>query len=107
MIGPHRFRKKPVVIEAALWDGGPEDATLIIDWVLEHGGTARYHNDLVDFGHDVMPGDKPVHDEFIAIDTLEGAMKARAGDFIIRGVRGEFYPCKPAIFASTYERVEP
>ena len=37
------------------------------------------------------------------IETLEGQMKAVAGDWIIRGVEGEFYPCKPAIFAATYE----
>jgi hypothetical protein len=41
-----------------------------------------------------------------AIPTLEGCMTARIGDYIIRGVQGEFYPCKPDIFEATYERVE-
>ena len=43
--------------------------------------------------------------EGIYIPTLEGAMFARPGDWIIRGVKGEFYPCKPAVFAATYEPV--
>ena len=44
--------------------------------------------------------------EHIRIKTLEGVMKAGLGDWIIRGVSGEFYPCKPCIFAATYEPVE-
>lgn len=43
---------------------------------------------------------------FIVIPTLEGSMRALPGDYIIRGVQGEFYPCKPDIFEQTYERVE-
>lgn len=46
------------------------------------------------------------HSEGITIYTLEGRMLARFGDWIIRGVNGEFYPCKPDIFEKTYERVE-
>ena len=42
----------------------------------------------------------------ITIDTLEGVMTASEGDFIIRGVKGELYPCKPDIFAATYEAVD-
>ena len=45
------------------------------------------------------------HDTNITIPTLEGNMKALPGDWIIRGVKGEFYPCKPDIFATTYEQV--
>ena len=80
-----RYRKKPVVIEAMQWDGTAAGATPIIDWVLQGGGTARYH------------------DTCIAIDTLEGTMLAGPGDWIIRGVQGEHYPCKPDIFDLTYE----
>ena len=44
-------------------------------------------------------------DEEIEIETLEGTMKANKGDFIIRGVKGELYPCKPDIFYETYDKV--
>lgn len=46
------------------------------------------------------------HDGEITISTLEGKMKAVDGDWIIRGIKGEFYPCKPDIFLATYEAVE-
>ena len=45
-------------------------------------------------------------EEYILIDTLEGVMKARVDDYIIKGVQGEFYPCKPDIFHETYEVAE-
>lgn len=119
------YRKKPVVIEAMEWDGTAEGSSPIIDWILGGGSTARYHEAEPPKMHSVacrcdgrgiVPGQrsavpcpetepvgpgKPAH---IAIDTLEGTMAAGAGDFIIRGVQGEFYPCKPDIFAATYER---
>jgi hypothetical protein len=86
-----RYRKKPVVVDAIRWDGGVEEATTIIDWVLDGDGTARYHEAV-----NTVP-------EEIAIDTLEGTMNAQVGDWIIRGVKGEFYPCKPDVFELTYE----
>ena len=45
-------------------------------------------------------------DEEMEIETLEGVMKADKGDWIIRGVKGELYPCKPDVFEMTYEKVE-
>lgn len=81
-----RFRKKPVVIEAFQWTGGPdqtEDPVWIVDAI--KAGTVR------------------VQDPVLVIDTLEGAMRANVGDWIIKGVKGEIYPCKPDIFAATYE----
>lgn len=48
----------------------------------------------------------PIEDQVIDIYTLEGEMRADMGDWIIKGVEGEFYPCKPGIFAKTYEPVE-
>lgn len=91
----HRqYRKRPVTIEAAQWDGTAEGATPIINWILESGGTARYACDEHCTGA-----------HYLAIDTLEGRIIASAGDWIIRGVAGEFYPCKPGIFAATYERI--
>ncbi len=90
MADVRRWRKKPIVIEAMNWDGTPEVASDIIDWVLGEGGKA------VEFGRPVC----------IAIRTLEGAMHALPGDYVIRGVKGEFYPCKPDIFGATYEEAD-
>jgi hypothetical protein len=83
------YRKKPVVINAVQWDGTVEEATDIINWILTGELVARYHDDPA-----------------IMIDTLEGTMRADPMDWVIRGVNGEFYPCKPDIFAQTYEAVE-
>ena len=83
---PQKFRKKPVVIEAMLWDGTPNATFQIRTWAQESGASIH------------CPGD-----ETLLIETLEGTMTARPGDWIIRGVAGEFYPCKPDIFEQTYE----
>ena len=83
-----RFRKKPVEIEAMLYDGDRHQCQRIHDWM--------------GYEHDADAGDCQ---SGIAIDTLEGQMTASVGDWIIRGVQGEFYPCKPDIFAATYEEV--
>ena len=98
---PTRYRKKPVVIEAMRWDGTAECATAVIDWALACGGTIRYHStqEPFDNGEQGCPGLFP----FLAIDTLEGTMEAQAGHFVIRGVEGEFYACKPSVFEQTYE----
>lgn len=95
-----KFRKKPVVIEAMQWDGTANGATPIIDWTLSHGSTAGYRCS------DPERCSEREDDHTIAIPTPEGTMSATAGDWIIRGVQGEFYPCKPDIFAATYEAVE-
>lgn len=90
-----KYRKKPVEIDATRWDGTVKDATRVVGWILDGGGTARYHD----------PEEAtPAH---LAIDTLEGTMRATAGDWIIRGVRGEHYSCRGDIFAETYEPVAP
>jgi len=92
-----KFRKKPVVIEAfefrPVWrmiGACAEDAPI---WFLqaEHDGKAKV------WGDDEVP--------YCMIETLEGRMKAEAGDWIIKGVKGELYPCKPDIFAATYDPV--
>lgn len=94
-----RYRKKPVVIEAAqvpTWD--PENAVAFVDECISLaewcGGVSRMMNEADEHG-----GPR------IDITTLEGTMRADPGDWIIRGVAGEFYPCKPAIFEATYEPV--
>jgi hypothetical protein len=86
------YRKLPVTIQAERWDGTPASATRIIDWVLTSGHTARYRSNIAGAGVDAL-----------RIDTLEGAMTAAPGDWIIQGIRGEFYPCRGDIFAETYE----
>lgn len=87
-----RYRKKPVVIEAMQWLPSDLEAVGIMwAWVgLENGA---------DFSHGL--GGKTT---FI-IKTLEGDMEAQPGDWIIKGVKGEFYPVKPDIFEATYEPV--
>ena len=85
------YRKRPVVIEAWQWDGGFESAFEIISKMDARATCVRDRRGDVTF----------------TIDTLEGAMMVSPNDFVIRGVQGEFYPCKPDIFRSTYEEVVP
>lgn len=92
-----RYRKKPVEIEARQINS--EDYDDMLDIVKWCGGRA-VGDELI--GEQRMPG----NDAVIAIDTLEGVMYGNPGDWIIKGVQGEFYPCKPDIFEATYEKVE-
>lgn len=87
MSQPQKYRKKPVVIEALELSNRttPEE---VARWC---GG--RVATPIVGTGCPIV----------VEIDTLEGVMTAQRGDFIIKGVNGEFYPCKPDIFAKTYE----
>ena len=78
-----KFVKKPVVVEAVLWDGTEETAKELFEW-------SNHHT--------IWRGMS-----FITIETLEGSMIADKGDWIIKGIKGEFYPCKPDIFKATYE----
>jgi len=79
------FRKKPVVIEAVRWTGANVDE--VLGFILAKGSVRR----------------DGATSSVLFIDTLEGTMRADAGDWIIRGIKGEFYPCKPDIFEATYE----
>jgi len=86
-----KYRKKPVVIDAhRLGDDWGVDSDPIWEGVTQ--------NKILLF----MDARKP----HALIPTLEGTMRADVGDYIIRGVQGEFYPCKPDIFEATYEPVE-
>lgn len=89
---PERWRKKPVVIEAMPFDSG--NAGDVIAWV----------NTFVDEDQD--PAMWEVDGPCLMIMTLEGDMRADVGDWIIRGVKGEFYSCKPDVFEATYEAVD-
>lgn len=82
MIAPmqsKKYQKRPVVIDAFVWD--PTSSEPMPEWT----------NGLV------VPGENSM-----LVDTLEGPMTAQPGDYIIRGVKGEVYPCEPDIFALTY-----
>lgn len=83
-----QFRKKPVIIEAWKWDG-TSTSTQRPEWLRGPNVTADHF------------------EETIRIGTLEGVMTASKGDWIIKGVKGEIYPCKPDIFEATYEPVSP
>ena len=94
-----KYRKKPVVIEAIQWMG--INTSEIFSFV---GNKLKYY---VDEGMSTayLAGQGPPIC-VIEIPTLEGTMKALSGDYIIRGVNGEIYPCKPDIFAKTYELID-
>lgn len=79
-----KYRKKPVVIEAIQFIGNN------FDEICRFAGLAVK----------IVGREQSLH-----INTLEGIMKASPGDYIIKGVNGEFYPCKPDIFEKTYEEV--
>lgn len=81
-----KYRKKPVVIEAVQWDGKNET-----ELVLFMGKMFKKN---------------PINCYEIEIPTLEGLMIAKLGNYIIKGVNGEFYPCREDIFNKTYEAVD-
>jgi hypothetical protein len=90
-----RFRKKPVVIEAIQL----QDSAAVLDDLCAFLGVSGQPFETC--GHGIDPADGK-----FKITTLEGVHVADVGDWIIKGVHGEFYPCKPEIFAKTYEPVE-
>lgn len=95
-----KFRKKPVVIEAIQWDGEHIDA--MIDFMKSGSPWPKPPDDI---NITTGVGYTPITGE-LDIPTLEGTMKALVGDWIIKGIKGEFYPCKPDIFEATYERID-
>ncbi len=88
----HRYDTLPVQILAAQFDGSIESAREIHKFIKEKGQESTL--DFCGVTGEVL---------YFAIDTLEGSMQARAGDMIIQGTRGEFYPCKPDVFNVKYE----
>lgn len=97
------FKKKPVVIEARQFEtnneAGDKNMNDLVAWMNESGLPDRYPRS-------VDPNIARHDSTDIYIKTLEGEHKATVGDWIIKGVKGEFYPCKPDIFEATYEPVE-
>ena len=88
-----RYRKKPVVIEAIQFKD-LDDYLNICEWIDNDGDTLSA-KEVVEFRSPIM-----------LVNTLEGVMAADKGDWIIRGIKGEYYPCKPDIFSKTYELIE-
>jgi hypothetical protein len=83
-----KFRKKPVVIEALQWTGDNiDEVSSFLPSITYHGTDGKKDGNLL-------------------ISTLEGKIRASRNDWIIKGVNGEFYPCKPDIFEKTYEKAE-
>ena len=78
-----KYRKKPVVIDAVQWNG---------------------RNEI--YISKFIGGNLEMGDETLFIQTLEGKMEASVGDYIIKGIKGEFYPCKPDVFEKTYEPID-
>ena len=91
----NKYRKKPVIVEAVIWTGNNlEEIKNFVDESLLYN--------IYDGAWEV--GEAPVIVD-MQIRTLEGNMSVSVGDYIIKGIEGEFYPCKPDIFKETYETV--
>ncbi len=120
-----KYRKKPVVIEATQWfkngDHPKDEATEMFDYpdgptkdaaifqrphVIREGKLVRYYRHPSYAGTRECDHCKQTMHDHGWIDTLEGGHIVCPGDWIITGVKGENYPCKPDIFAATYEKVE-
>lgn len=98
-----RYKKKPIVIEAMQWTG--DNLEDIISFTGLHPSAKRWT--LNKYEKIVWNEyEKVVKKDGLKIFTLEGKMNAEINDFIIKGDKGEFYPCKPDIFEATYEKVE-
>ena len=89
-----QYRKKPVVVEAMQFQ-------VHKGWQVEQWSDGNAINSPI-----LEPSDDDPTGEYLQIKTPEGVMTAIPGDYIIKGVKGEFYPCKPDIFEMTYEEVE-
>ena len=89
-----KFRKKPVVIEAMRFDGTSTGAWEIVRWA---GPTSNVEH--------IQTSNRD-HPHVIRIETFERIHRAMKGDWVIKGIKGVFYPCKPDIFEATYEAVE-
>lgn len=84
-----KYRKKPVIIDAWEFDGGLDFSKTLPKEIKDAVNTIRL-----------------TQDNKLRIHTLEGDMFADIGDMIIKGIKGEYYPCKPDIFKATYEEVK-
>ncbi|MED3623252.1 hypothetical protein P4482_09150 [Neobacillus thermocopriae] len=90
-----KYRKKPVVIEAFKFYVDP-----MPDWFMKKVIENKIILRNCDYNR------YSIDEAYCEIETLEGVMRGNGGDYIIQGVNGEIYPCKPDIFEKTYEKVE-
>ena len=86
-----KYRKKPVIIDAVQFKGGKKSVQEIVKDLGIPFHVIRFHEEF---------------DTKLAIVTLEGIMTAHVGDWIIKGIKGEFYPCNSEVFERTYELVK-
>lgn len=84
-----KYKKKPVIIEAVQFTGTVESLLRLSEFINDQEVRVSYEE---------------VKNPKLFIQTLEGEMQASVGDYIIKGIQGEFYPCKPDIFEQTYEK---
>lgn len=91
-----KYKKKPVIIDAIQWTGG--NMVEIADFAK---GFAKFDEIRQGDAENKIPAQYD-----LSIQTLEGTMQASRGDYIIKGLNGEFYPCKPDIFEKTYEKAD-
>lgn len=92
-----KYRKKPVVVEAIKLEHNKESVIDAVKFVFNEDMETGYANAM----YDIVSTNGG-----LIISTLEGEMKADFGDYIIKGIIGEFYPCKSEVFEATYEKVE-
>jgi hypothetical protein len=97
------YRKKPVVIQAIQWDGTEQQALEIasienFEGKLDYKKKYEYVEGILDKSTDIFEG--------FYIDTLEGLMQVSPNDYVIKGLKGEFYPCKPEIFKLSYDSLD-
>lgn len=95
-----KAHKKPVVVDCLVWDGKSRP---MFDFLNQ---TENQHMEDKGDNFHIELDNGACQQGSLIIHTLEGDMKANIGDVIIRGVNGEYYPCKPDIFQKTYEVVE-
>ena len=93
-----KYKKKPVTIEAIQWTGN--NLKEVLQFTGEHPEFSKWFNSFEEYQEYVIKDNN-----IFKIFTLEGVMKACVGDFIIKGIHGECYPCKPDIFIETYEEI--
>ena len=91
-----KYQKKPVIVEAFKFDGDLKNSKG--EWYVPEWAVKAFENGIMFYGKDA-PWE-------LYIKTLEGVHHVSVGDYVIQGVKGELYPCKPDIFGETYVEVE-
>lgn len=101
-----KYRKRPVVVEAFQYRSIPGQANFA-EWPEWAKAMLKHNVDGLVVARD-NPAARTIEafPDYLEVRTLEGVMRANDGDWVIRGVRGEIYPCKPDIFEATYEPAE-